>query len=675
MSRYSITLGSTTFTPFAGFAHAYSSNYTPSTANSNSNGAISPASGTTTPLMVSSLTLYFQSVSGGAGNFACGANETMTSRQALSSSIGDMDDTIGRVISYPAYASETLYYGFIKSDTTQTNFYSGTVSGSNIYSNGSVIFSGRAMYATLQFDTVPSAVSSLSATPTGSSSISVSWSSPSDDGGPGIGGYRIAWRVGSGSWSFNNSASTSYSITGLSASTTYEIRVGATNAVTDLHNSSFGYSGTQYITGTSSTTSATTNTDFLAPSFTDGVANRTYRVGDSVFEYVAADNTYSGYGQGGTNFTLSTSIPGLFISDYGTFAYIEGTVGGIATGSYGVSVTAYGPGGTASSSGTWSISQALPSWTDDTLASGRVGAAYSSTISANNTSYWSITNLPPGLSATDTSGTTATITGTPTAAGSYTISATPYNTDNASGGTRNISLNVAPRIPQWVDTTISTSARVGVSYSDTISANFVSYWTDGTLPLNGISFSGQTNVSGLATGTISGTPTNFGTINFTITPYNSDDETPGGEVLSIAILDGSLSWADQALAITTVTEGQSYSDGVSVSAGPVSVAYTVTSGYSLPSGLSLNSSSGAITGTPDVPGSYTFRVTATNGSSETITTADLALIVEAAGGFVRVWNGTAWVDAVAYVRTASNTWAEGTVQVRSGGSWTTSFTA
>lgn len=581
MSRYTQTLGSTTFTPFAGFAHAYSSNWTPGTSNTNTNGAVSPASGTDRPLMVSSLTLYLQSASGGAGNFACGANSTFTVRQNLSANIGDLDDNITRAMSYPGYANETLYYGFIKSDTVQTNFYSGSASGINIYSNGSTLFSGRAIYGALQIDTIPSAVQSLSASPASSSSISVSWSAPADDGGPGISGYQVSWQTGGGSWSHATTGSTSYTISGLSSSTTYSIRVAATNAVTTTHNSTFGYSGDQAIVGTASTTSATTSTAFLTPSFTDGVANRSYKVGDSVSEIVAANYTYNYYGQGGTNYSLSTSIPGISIIDYGTYGAIVGTVGSISTSSYNVTATALGPGGSSTNTGSWSISQALPSWTDDTLASGRVGTSYSSTISASNTSYWSISSVPSGLTASDTSGTTATITGTPTNYGNFSVSATPYNTDNASGGTRSISLSV---------------------------------------------------------------------------------------------LDAYPSWADQTLATTTITEGEAYSDGVSVASGPISITYSVTPGYSLPSGLSLNSSTGAITGTPDTAGSYIFRIRATNGTSETIDTGNLSLTVEAAGGYVKVRSGGAWVDATAKVR-SGGAWVDGTVQIRnSGGSWTTSFT-
>jgi hypothetical protein len=65
---------------------------------------------------------------------------------------------------------------------------------------------------------------------------------------------------------------------------------------------------------------------------------------------------------------------------------------------------------------------------------------------------------------------------------------------------------------------------------------------------------------------------------------------------------------------------------------------------------------------------------ATNGSSESIDTNVLSLSVEAAGGYVKVWNGSAWVDGTVSVRTGG-TWVEGTAQIRSGGSWVTSFTS
>jgi len=338
-----------------------------------------------------------------------------------------------------------------------------------------------------------------------------------------------------------------------------------------------GPAGDPYYVSATTTLYAQWSVAYSPASITDGVSNQSYKVGDSVYEYIAATNTNSTLGIGGSSFSLSTSIPGISLTDYGSYAEITGVVGATSTSNYSVSVTALGPGGNASSTGTWSISQALPSWTDTTLSSGRKGVSYSSTFTAARTTSWSISGVPPGLSASGTTGTTVTISGTPTGFGSYAITATPRNSDNVAGDTQIISFN---------------------------------------------------------------------------------------------ILDSSLSWADQILATSLVTQGVSYSDGVSVSAGPT-VTYSLFSG-SLPPGLSLNSSTGTITGTPTTPGTYNFAVRATNGSNETINTNTLTITVEAGGGYAKIWNGSAWVDGTAYVR-QSGQWVEGIIKLRNGGTWGDSF--
>jgi hypothetical protein len=338
-----------------------------------------------------------------------------------------------------------------------------------------------------------------------------------------------------------------------------------------------GGAGDVYFVSATTTLFAQWSVQYSPASITDGVANRSYRVGDSVYEYVAATNTNSTLGTGGASFSLSTSIPGISLTDYGSYAEITGIVGATSTSNYSVSVTALGPGGNASSTGSWSISQALPSWTDTTLASGRKNVAYSSTFRAANATSWNISGVPPGLSASGTTGAMVTISGTPTGFGSYSITATPRNSDNTDGDTQIISFN---------------------------------------------------------------------------------------------ILDASLSWTDQILATSLATQGISYSDGVSVASGPV-VTYSIFSG-SLPPGVSLNSSTGAITGTPTTAGTYNFAVRATNGSSETINTSTLTITVAAAGGYVKVWNGSSWANGTAYVR-QSGQWVQGTVQIRNGGNWGNSF--
>src|SRR6056297_2704086 len=140
MARQTVTLGSANFTPFSGLAQPYSTNYTPNNTDLSSNftGAISPVTGTGRPLMVSSLTIFFRS-GGGGGNFFCSDSATNSgSVNSTSSSIGSMTGTVSRVLDYPALIDDELYYGFDKTDTTQTNYSSGTLSDSNIYSNGSV---------------------------------------------------------------------------------------------------------------------------------------------------------------------------------------------------------------------------------------------------------------------------------------------------------------------------------------------------------------------------------------------------------------------------------------------------------------------------------------------------------------------------------------------------------
>ena len=109
--------------------------------------------------------------------------------------------------------------------------------------------------------------------------------------------------------------------------------------------------------------------------------------------------------------------------------------------------------------------------------------------------------------------------------------------------------------------------------------------------------------------------------------------------------------------------GKSYSDGVSAS---TTTSYAIASG-SLPTGLSLNTSSGAITGTPTVQGSFTFAITASGGGGST-GSGNLTIQVLPPGNrrnssdfasnlaVAKRYNGTSWVNLTTMKRFNGTAW-------------------
>jgi large repetitive protein len=432
--------------------------------------------------------------------------------------------------------------------------------------------------------------------------------------------------------------------------------------------------GTNYGTGSytvNATRTLVANWEISTPKpvFTTGLSNYTlHRVGESWAQWVYTDSA--------TSISLVTAPPGINILNYGSYAYVYGPFGAATSGTYSITVRATNAGGSTDSTDSFTLKQALPVFTDAILSNARLGSSYTTgnTFRATGATSWTVSGVPSGLAYSGTSTDTVTISGTPSVSGTYYIYATPYNSDGDPGTQVAISLYISPRIPVWVDTTLTTSARVGVPYSSTISANYVTSWNDGALPQWDINLSSTTSATSLGIGTVAGTPTNYGTLNFSITPSNTDGESPGATAFSITVLDATLSWSDQILTSSIATQDAAFSDGVAVQSGPVSVTYSTTPGYSLPAGLSINPSTGAITGAPTTPGIYSFRIRATNGSGETLDTATLSLTVEAAGGYVQVKTSGGWQNATVYTKTSGG-WVESTVNAKSSGGWGASFTS
>ena len=253
-----------------------------------------------------------------------------------------------------------------------------------------------------------------------------------------------------------------------------------------------------------------------------------------------------------------------------------------------------------------------------TLPNPTAGAAYSQTLTATGgaapyTFALTAGALPNGIALA--SG--GALSGTSTASGTFafTIAATDAN---GQMGDRAYTLVVA--VPTLAVTPVTLPAgTAGTAYSQTltISGGIAPY----TAALSGVLPAGLT--FNAATRSFSGTPTQSGTFNISVTVTDST----GGTAATITT-PYTLSIAAPSLTLTPATVpsgtgGVAYAQMFSASGGIAPYSYTVSAG-ALPQGLTLNASTGALAGTPSVAGSFNFSITgkdSTTGAAGSVTQA------------------------------------------------------
>ena len=236
-------------------------------------------------------------------------------------------------------------------------------------------------------------------------------------------------------------------------------------------------------------------------------------------------------------------------------------------------------------------------------STGTVGVSYSSGLSASGglppyTFYISAGSLPPGLTLNAATG---AITGIPTMAGTFNFTAEVIDSrNNASGtATSQCSITIAPAISA---NCVTITAVQGVTITPvTMTA------TGGTG--TGYTFSASGLPNGLtmsSTGTISGTPTVSGTFNYTVTVTDSGGNK-GTFNCSVTVAPPPI--AANCVTITAV-QGVTITPVTMTATGGTGTGYTF-SASGLPSGLTM-SSTGTISGTPTVSGTFNYTVTVTD---------------------------------------------------------------
>jgi hypothetical protein len=368
--------------------------------------------------------------------------------------------------------------------------------------------------------------------------------------------------------------------------------------------------GTIQISGTagqSATRTVSDGTNTIAAGFWTG-GTCTFTASGSVITPAALPNgivgqsysqTLTGNGSVGPYaFTVTAgALPnGLSLNESGV---LSGTPSATGTANFTVIVTD-GSGCTAPQN--FSLTVVCPTITLSALPNASAGTAYSASVTAapagGNYSFTLAGTLPPGLSFNN-----GGFSGTPAVAGVYgfTVTATGFGSCT---GSQSYNLTVTCPTIALSPATL-TSGQVGVGYSQIVTAQpaggTYSYAvTSGALP-NGLALG--------SSGQISGTPTQTGTFNFRITATGFG-ACAGFRDYQIIIGCSTITVSPTSLPDGMI--GTAYNQNVSATpAGTYS--YSVSNG-ALPTGLTLNGSTGSLTGTPVVTGSFSFTVTATAGN-------------------------------------------------------------
>ncbi len=360
-------------------------------------------------------------------------------------------------------------------------------------------------------------------------------------------------------------------------------------------------------TGTSATYNLTINCQTITVTHP---ANMTGTVG------VAFSQQYTQSGGIGTVVfsTVSTVPAGMSLA-------ADGTLSGTPTqsGSFPITVTATDSNGcTGSDTFTLTIGCQTITVTNPAVSTGTVGTPFSQTFTqsgASGTATFSLASgtLPAGLSLSAA----GVLSGTPGQTGSFPITVKVTDSNGCTGTGPTYTLVISCQTIT-VTNPATTTGTVGAPFSQTFTQSggigAVTFTTASTLP-TGLSLS--------TSGVLSGTPTQTGTFPITVMVADSNGCTGTGPTYTLVIVCQTITVNTPVTTTGTVDApfGQAFTQSGAIGTAMFSLA----SGL-LPTGLTL-SSTGLLSGTPQVPGSFPITVTVTDSNGCTGTSGTYTLVI------------------------------------------------
>lgn len=264
---------------------------------------------------------------------------------------------------------------------------------------------------------------------------------------------------------------------------------------------------------------------------------------------------------------------------------------------------------------TLTVDPVAPSITNPATAVAISGGSLTYQVNANTTqATYSATGLPPGVTLNATTG---VLSGIPTQAGTFTVvfTATNGTAPNVHSDSKTVTFTVQPPPPVITSVALKTG-RVNVAFSYATTATNL----PGTPPAG--TFGSTTLPAGLvlntATGAVTGTPTQAGTFDVTLSATNA---TGTGTLPLQIVIDPALNapvyTGNPQFAGTRGTAVNflpTFTGGIT---GYALVPRPDTTPSVLPTGVTLNASTGAITGTPTQVGVFPIALQATGAGGTT----------------------------------------------------------